>query len=270
MTFWSDETLRERLPPLVRPFDGGNISCASYELGLGKEAYITPVHDAKISERVKQKLDRDGSVLIPKGQFAFLITDEIINVPEDAIAFISIKAGIKFRGLVNVSGFHVDPGYKGRLVFSVFNAGAADVKLHCDERVFLIWFASLDKPSSSPKKGKGFMSIPSGLLHGLAEESLSLPVLDKRLLDVEGNVKKILWTAWITVTLASLGFSFWKVVGPAEVPAPKQFYPVNGPVIEKTPVMFDYLRPPENGLPARAGARGTTGGNQDADKSVRK
>ena len=57
------------------------------------------------------------------GQFAFLLTDEIVEVPDSAMALISIKAKIKWRGLINVSGFHVDPGFKGRLIFSVYNAG---------------------------------------------------------------------------------------------------------------------------------------------------
>ena len=63
-------------------------------------------------------------LVIPPGQFGLLITEEVVQVPMDAIAFISIKAGIKFRGLVNVSGFHADPGFSGKLKFAVYNAGS--------------------------------------------------------------------------------------------------------------------------------------------------
>jgi hypothetical protein len=38
------------------------------------------------------------------------------------MAFISMRTAFKFKGLVNISGFHVDPGYKGKLIFAVFNA----------------------------------------------------------------------------------------------------------------------------------------------------
>nr|WP_158002167.1 MULTISPECIES: hypothetical protein [Xanthomonas] len=165
-----------------------------------------------MSERIKQKLDPDGSVLIPKGQFAFLITDEKIRVPTNAIAFISIKAGIKFRGLVNVSGFHVDPGYDGRLVFSVFNAGASDVKLHRDERAFLIWFASLDEESTRPKKKEGFKSIPSTLLHGLSEESLSLSVLNARLTEAESKIHRVIWASGVLLTALTLSLGLWKIL----------------------------------------------------------
>ena len=41
---------------------------------------------------------------------ALLITEEQVNVSLYAMAFISMKAGKKLGGLINISGFHVDPG----------------------------------------------------------------------------------------------------------------------------------------------------------------
>jgi dCTP deaminase len=68
-----------------------------------------------------------------------------VAIPRNAIAFISIKSSIKFRGLVNVSGFHVDPGFEGHLKYSVFNAGSEDVVLQRGEAAFPIWFCNLDR-----------------------------------------------------------------------------------------------------------------------------
>jgi dUTPase len=76
-----------------------------------------------------RKLGEGEAFTIPPGQFAFLLTEEVVSVPADALAFISVRARTKFRGLVNVSGFHVDPGYRGQLTFSVFNAGPAPIHL---------------------------------------------------------------------------------------------------------------------------------------------
>ena len=73
-----------------------------------------------------------------------------MRVPADVIAFISIRAGIKFRGLINVSGFHVDPGYHGQLRFAVYNAGSQKIVLDQGQRVFLIWFADLDETDIDP------------------------------------------------------------------------------------------------------------------------
>jgi dCTP deaminase len=244
VAFWSDVTLKGKLPVLIDKFNPDYVKGASYELGVGDEVYVTPSHEAKPSDRVKQRLSQGASVNIPRGQFAFLITDEVVNVPVDAIAFISIKAKIKFRGLVNISGFHVDPGYSGRLVFSVFNAGASDVVLDCNERAFLIWYASLDTASSSPKTGRGYMNIPSELVNGISDDTLSLAVLDDKLKSVSEQVKKIYIAAGVVITLASLakilGFSLPQGSEPTQSPPVPKVQEVEKSDFSYPP-RFDYL-----------------------------
>jgi dCTP deaminase len=48
-------------------------------------------------------------------------------------------------GLINVSGFHVDPGFYGKLIYAVYNAGPSEIHLSRGTEMFLIWFADLDK-----------------------------------------------------------------------------------------------------------------------------
>ena len=69
------------------------------------------------------------------------------------MAFISIKASIKFKGLVNISGFHVDPDFEGKIVFSVLNAGPSPINLTVGKPLFQIWFAEL-KSISEGYNGK--------------------------------------------------------------------------------------------------------------------
>lgn len=107
--FWSGETLIERLPKLIEPFVPERVDCAAYTLAIGPEVYVSPTDQTADPATVTvRKLDEDEAFTIPPGQFAFLLTEEIVSVPADALAFISIRAKTKFHGLVNVSGFHVD------------------------------------------------------------------------------------------------------------------------------------------------------------------
>ena len=57
------------------------------------------------------------------------------------------------RGLINVSGFHVDPGYKGKLVFGVFNAGGQPITVRQGEATFLLWYVSLDQSTDAGYEG---------------------------------------------------------------------------------------------------------------------
>jgi dCTP deaminase len=186
LPFWSGEALLERLPSLIIPFAEERIDCAAYTLAMGREIYVSPndqtVDPSSVSIR---KLDEGEAFTIPAGQFAFLLTEEIISVPPDAIGFISMKAKIKWRGLVNVSGFHVDPGFRGRLIFAVFNAGPVPVHLRQGQPAFLIWYAGLDRKSERVKKGPAQESIPPELISGIAGELQSFAGLSKKIRDVE-------------------------------------------------------------------------------------
>lgn len=141
MTFWSSETFKQqgKLQTVVSPFSPARVAHGAYELSLGREAYSTSSKDGK-----KTLLAEGEQFVIPPGQFAMLLTEEAVKIPNSAIGLISIKAGIKFRGLVNVSGFHVDPGYSGKLKFSVYNAGSKNIVLARNQAVFLLWLNKLD------------------------------------------------------------------------------------------------------------------------------
>lgn len=154
MSFWSGETLEKELASCITTAGYGaeNIDCASYTLHVGPEVFVTPDHYEPIpSQNTKRTLKEKEAFNIPSGQFAFLLTEEEVSISDKCIAFISMKASTKFKGLVNVSGFHVDPGYKGRLVFSVFNAGPMPIKLQRGMPLFLMWLADLDHQTKKIK-----------------------------------------------------------------------------------------------------------------------
>jgi len=146
MPFWSSQTLKARIPAeqLVEPYDQNRVVHCAYEMGVGTEAFVTS------NPSDKTQVSAGAKIVIPPGQFGLLVTRETVYVPANAIAFISIRAGIKFQGLVNVSGFHVDPGYRGQLKFAVYNAGSRTIVLDQDQRVFMIWFADLDHTDENP------------------------------------------------------------------------------------------------------------------------
>src|SRR5258708_5942932 len=185
-TFWSGETLRERLAPLIEHFEPDRVDCAAYTLAVGGEVYVSPNDQSVDPTTVTvRKLDSGVAFTIPPGQFAFLLTEEIVSVPADALAFISIRAKTKFRGLVNVSGFHVDPGYRGQLIFAVFNAGPVPVHLKRGQPIFLIWYASLDCETSFKKDRTLHKGIDPELVTAVAGELQSFASLSKKIKDVD-------------------------------------------------------------------------------------
>lgn len=110
---------------------------SSYDLQLGKELYI-------VGETAPRFLsDEEPFASLPPGQFAILTCHETIKIPRRMMAFISVRSKYKFEGLVNISGFHVDPSFQGVLRFGVQNVGPTDIHLKFREPTFTIFFAEL-------------------------------------------------------------------------------------------------------------------------------
>jgi dCTP deaminase len=216
--FWSGETLRSRLTELIDPPNPTQIDCAAYTLKVGGEYYVTPNDTATNPGSITLALlDQGESFAVPAGQFAYVLTEEQVSVPTSAIAFISIRARIKFRGLVNVSGFHVDPGFSGRLLFAVYNAGPVSIHLRRGDPTFLIWFADLDQdvPADSKRGMAPITNIAteiitpvSGVIYSIQGLADKLRTVEKELarrvtaLERENGIIKVLAGALLALLVA--------------------------------------------------------------------
>jgi len=181
MAFIGNKKLKEILQgtDVITPFEKQHVKNGAYELTLGDEVFQTDTKPRSI-----KKLNPSEKIYIEPGQFALLLTEEKVKIPLDKIAFISIKAGIKFKGLVNVSGFHVDPGFEGKLLFSVYNAGPSTIVLNRGEKCFPIWFAEITETDDYRGDHEKQLSIPNRPVEALSQGELASPnVLSKRIDD---------------------------------------------------------------------------------------
>jgi len=225
--FWTLEHLTARNAAIVAaggepiisgftPADKSRGERASYNLTVGEELYISPAKHEDV--RSRELLAPRESRAIPPGQFAFLHTEEWVTIPSDTIAFVALRSkATKFRGLVNVSGFYVEPGYAGNIVFAVFNAGPAEIHVARGDPWFEIFFADLVGPSAETRPKTGFRGVPNELITPLSDRFHSLPglaakidetadALDERVLKLERDHAILRWSlALILGALVTLG-----------------------------------------------------------------
>lgn len=200
MPFWSGEKLSSRIAEIVEFGDASMIDGAAVKLTVGAEVYVSPI-EAKGAVSIRA-LSPDEAFAIPPGQFAFLITEERVQVPKDAMAFISIRARTKWRGLLNVSGFHADPGYNGRLIFSVLNGSPASIHLRRGEYCFLMWMADLDQPTTAfAREQPGYDRIPSELVSNISSEFKTVAGVAKALDDLRLELRVTQSTVGVLVGL---------------------------------------------------------------------
>ncbi|WP_349971932.1 hypothetical protein [Pseudomonas caspiana] len=218
--FWSGNKLTAELRNLIETPSGfadpKSVDCAAISLTVGDEVYITP--NGEKDPNVKQNLtDKNPQFVIPTGQFALLLTAETVKVPATALALISFKAKYKFKGLINVSGFHVDPGWKGKLTFSVYNAGPTSIVLEKGAPFALIWYADLDN-SASKEYAKNIDNPPTHLDHEKISNMMGevyspfklkkeIDELKKELLTLESKIVTRYSTIIFAVFTAVIAFS---------------------------------------------------------------
>ncbi len=211
MAFWSGEKLATELPHLITPFNPKRLDCASYRLAVGDQAFVTSDRlssDVPEAELITHLSAPPKNLLrISPGQFGFLLTDEVVQVPGNAMALISMRAKYKFRGLINVSGFHADPGWRGKLVFSVYNAGPAPVLIERGEPLFLIVYADLDRESKKPYLYEGDAqdqsSIKTSLVSNLTSQVFSPQILQTKLDAVHDKMSNVDRNTTIAFGIAS-------------------------------------------------------------------
>lgn len=206
--FWSAQRIRAQhttaplfwVPMLDDDADPGKydleddrLRAASYNIKMGLEAYVTPVSDT--DPKSIRRLKPNEAFRIPPGQFAFLLTHEAVRVPPDAFALVALRAReLQFKGLINVSGFHIDPGYDGRLVLAVYNAGPSEVHLRAGQALFEIFFADLDDKTERPygtwKSKKPLFHIEPEAISAIAGEFETLKGLKNKIEDVQSDLEE--------------------------------------------------------------------------------
>ena len=189
MSFWGTEKwlIANNESSLVDDFSYENIEDSSYKLSVGGEAIVSSSHED--NEEAYRKIGCDDVLSLKPGQFAYLITHEKIYVPKNAIGFINVSTSTKFKGLINVSGFHVDPGYRGKLIFTVFNAGPATITLHFGQKIFKFWISDFDGVGGDSKTS--YDKIPrewADRLHGTYPSPF---VLASRVSDLEAKIERL-------------------------------------------------------------------------------
>ena len=191
MGFWGEADWKRARssagPEIVVGLEDRYLKDGCYRLQIGREIMMS-VGPAN-NEESRRRLSDGENFSIKPGQFAHLITTEEIHMPDNAIGLINIATGTKVRGLVNVSGFHVDAGYRGRLIFTVFNAGAASINLNQGQRLFRMWL--MDYAGVPTQKSMGYTEIPREWADNLVGAFPSSFALATRVENLERNVALI-------------------------------------------------------------------------------
>jgi deoxycytidine triphosphate deaminase len=163
--------------------DNSPVESCSIDLHIG-DIYIPETkhksYGGKFNPEINYTLEPGNSVLVR--------TDETLNMPADigAICFAPFRYSIKGLLIVNIG--HIDPGYKGKLHYTVVNLGKKEFNLNKNDVIStLLVFKLSDKTKLFG--AEQFININGKKISKTVNDSL--PYLSKTFMNFEKKAKQI-------------------------------------------------------------------------------
>ena len=122
----------------IEPFEKEKLKGASYDLSLGEEALIS-----NRDQKVLLSADSATSLNLDAGDFALVLTKELVKLPLNIAGSIGMRSTLARRGLILLHGMQIDPGFEGHLRFGLYNASPRRITLDYADDLCMIEFHKL-------------------------------------------------------------------------------------------------------------------------------
>ncbi len=119
---------------VVQPFFEEFIQPSSIDLRLGFMAYRYNMNDYVVGETIpdecviRQQLDEDEGLILRPGDTVHVSLYERLNLPENTMGIIFPRSSVTRLGLV-IPPVYVNPGYKGKIPLTLFNASGTILRI---------------------------------------------------------------------------------------------------------------------------------------------
>jgi len=124
--------------------DGSTNSCEGIKYDFILSNMVLTVDSGRPRDVV---LSSENAVIKP-GEVAFVITKESLNLPNDIYCQLSTKRKLSLDGIVLLGGLIIDPNYKGKLIFGLFNLSSRNYPLLPGRKLVAGVFYKTDKQSN--------------------------------------------------------------------------------------------------------------------------
>ena len=154
-----------------RLIHGGRASAVEgvkYDFALGTHMLFggkAPMDVSKLPEGERANL------VIRPGELVYVMSEETVDLPNDMRADLSLKRKISHLGIMVLGGSSVDPGYKGKLIFALYNLSTRPFPLQAGNKLIAAQFYRLgpeEQPPATSKPPESLYAFPDDLVQLMA------------------------------------------------------------------------------------------------------
>ncbi len=135
-----------------------------------------------------------SQLCVEPGELVFLLTEEIIRLPEDMIAMITFKRKMNHEGVLVLGGSVVDPLYNGRLLFGLYNFSSEPFPVKPGKKITSIMFYQLGEKEIAkfPKPEVRIDEFPDELLRNMTKyKPTGQQQLKQQMKEIKDNLDKL-------------------------------------------------------------------------------
>jgi dCTP deaminase len=136
---------------VIKPFKRENIQPASIDLRISDEILLLKGKEIDFDKEQTYERIKAKTIILPEKTSVLTRTIEYIELPNDIAGITKLRSSVSRIGLFLNNAGWIDPGFKGTLTLSVFNANNAPVKIKAGTRFFQLILVKLDKESRGYK-----------------------------------------------------------------------------------------------------------------------
>ena len=109
---------------------------------------------------------KENAVIKP-GEVAYVMTEESLDLPDDIYCQLSTKRKLSLKGIVILGGLIIDPNYKGKLIFGLYNLSSRVYPLLSGKKLVAGVFYRVNKKSD--KHPESITDFPVELIQIMAD-----------------------------------------------------------------------------------------------------
>jgi dCTP deaminase len=149
---------------LIHGGKASSIEGLKYDFALGSQMLFgqkAPIDVAKLPE-----LERADLAVRP-GELVYVMSDESVELPNDMRADLSLKRKISHLGIMVLGGSSIDPGYKGKLIFALYNLSTRPFPLRPGRKLIAAQFYRLapeEQPPATSQPPVALYDFPDDLV----------------------------------------------------------------------------------------------------------
>lgn len=152
-TVLTERELKEavRTGQLIVDGKESSVEGLKYDFALGSRMLFggkAPINTNNLTEQERSNL------VVRPGELVYVMSEEQLDLPLDVKADLSLKRKISHLGIQVLGGSSVDPGYRGRLVFALYNLSTRPFPLQPGRKLIAAQFYRLGESETPPSNSR--------------------------------------------------------------------------------------------------------------------